>query len=262
MIFTCDGLVIAETAVGENDKLLTLLTPEYGRIRVSGKGVRSIKSKMMAATQLFSYGNYEIYKKGDFFWLREAYLREAFFGLREDITTLALATYICDLASEMSGPNYAAVDILRLTLNTLYAISKKEKPLSQIKAVYEIRSAGYSGFMPDLSSCISCKKTECDFYYLDVENGCIFCKECAKKKGKFLDVPTSEEDLYTAKIICPIDSGALGAMRFALTAKPGRMLSFSLPDESLGYFARGTETYILNHLERGFNSLDFYKSIS
>ena len=94
MIFTCDGLVIAESAAGENDKLLTLLTPERGRIRVSGKGVRSIKSKMMAATQLFAYGNYEIYQKGDFYWLREAYLREAFFGLREDITTLALATYI------------------------------------------------------------------------------------------------------------------------------------------------------------------------
>ncbi len=262
MIFTSDGLVIAETAVGENDKLLTLLTPEYGRIRVSGKGVRSIKSKMMAATQLFSYGNYEIYQKGEYYWLREAYLREAFFGLREDITTLALATYICDLASEMSGPEYAAVDILRLTLNTLYAIAKKDKPLSQIKAVYEIRSAGYSGFMPDLSACTSCRKAECEFYYLDVMNGCILCEECAKKLNKLKNIPTSEEDYVTAQIMCPIDTGALGALRFALTAKPERMLSFSLPGDSLDYFSRAAETYILNHLERGFDSLDFYKSIS
>lgn len=262
MIFTCDGLVIAETAVGENDKLLTLLTAEYGRIRVSGKGVRSIKSKMMAATQLFCYGNYEIYKKGDFFWLREAYLREAFFGLREDITTLALATYICDLASETSGPDVAADDILRLTLNTLYAIAKKDKPLFLIKAVYELRSAAYSGFMPDLSYCADCKKTDGDFYYLDVMNGCILCGECAKKRGKLVGVPASEEELYTARIMCPLDADALVAMRYALFAKPERMLSFSLSGESGEYFARAAETYILNHLERGFDSLDFYKSIS
>ena len=262
MIFTCDGLVIAESAVGESDKLLTLLTPEYGRIRVSGKGVRSMKSKMMAATQLFSYGNYEIYKKGDFYWLREAYLREAFFGLREDITTLALATYICDLASEMSGPDFAATDILRLTLNTLYAIAKKDKPLALIKAVYEMRSAAYSGFMPDLSACTSCRRAECEFYYLDVMNGCILCEDCAKKRGKLSDIPLSAEDLSTAKIICKIDSGALGAMQYSVTAKPEKMLSFSLSSESLEYFSLACETYILNHLERGFDSLNFYKSIS
>ena len=262
MIYTCDGLVIAESAVGESDKLLTILTAEHGRIRVSGKGVRSMKSRMMAATQLFSFGNYEIYKKGDFYWLREAYLREAFFGLREDITTLSLATYICDLASEMSGPDFAADDILRLTLNTLYAIAKKDKPLSQIKAAYEMRSALYSGFMPDLSACTSCRKTEQEFYYLDVMNGCILCEDCAKKRGKLSDVPLSEEDLSTAKIICKLDSGALGAMRFVLGTRPERLFSFALPDDSLAYFSRACETYILNHLERGFDSLDFYKSMS
>ena len=262
MIFTCDGLIIAESAVGESDKLLTILTAEHGRIRVSGKGVRSIKSKMMAATQLFSYGNYEIYKKGDFYWLREAYLREAFFGLREDITTLALATYICDLASEMSGPDFAAHDILRLTLNTLYAISKKDKPLAQIKATYEMRSALYSGFMPDLSSCTACRRAECAHYYLDVMNGCILCEDCAKKRGKLSDVPLSEEDLSTAKIICTLDSGALGALRYVLSSAPERLLSFALPEDSLAYFSRACEIYILNHLERGFDSLDFYKSIS
>ena len=61
------GLVISEVRTGEADKILTLLTAEHGKITVSGKGVASLKSRHMPATQLFSYSSFNLKKTKKYF---------------------------------------------------------------------------------------------------------------------------------------------------------------------------------------------------
>ena len=56
------GLVVRETKVGDHDKILTLLTLEKGLITVTGKGVRSLKSKNMVSCQPFTYSSFFIKK--------------------------------------------------------------------------------------------------------------------------------------------------------------------------------------------------------
>ena len=108
MTYTTDALVIREVAYSESDKLLTLLTPEYGRVGVMAKGARSMRSKLMTASQIYSWGNYEIYTRGDHHWLREAALIEPFYGLRADLDRIALANYLCDVTYEATGENAPA----------------------------------------------------------------------------------------------------------------------------------------------------------
>ena len=55
MTYTSDALVIREVPYGESDKLLTLLTAEYGRVNVMAKGAKSLRSKLMTASQLFTW---------------------------------------------------------------------------------------------------------------------------------------------------------------------------------------------------------------
>ena len=52
-----DGLVLREMPVGENDKLLTVLTAGEGRIYLTAKGARSMRSKVMPICRLFTYAN-------------------------------------------------------------------------------------------------------------------------------------------------------------------------------------------------------------
>ena len=56
--FTTDGLVIREYDLGEHDKMLTLLTPEYGKLPVISKGARSLRNKYISPSRLFTYANY------------------------------------------------------------------------------------------------------------------------------------------------------------------------------------------------------------
>lgn len=48
------AIVLGRTDYGEADRILTLLTPDYGKLRVLAKGVRRVKSKMAGGIELFS----------------------------------------------------------------------------------------------------------------------------------------------------------------------------------------------------------------
>ena len=124
-VFATDGIVTRVNDVGTSDKLINIITPKHGRIAVMVKGGRSPSNKNTPISQLFTYGNYEIYSKGSMFWLRGGSIINPFYDLSTDISKMSLAAYLCDLANEMTdeddGENY---EILRLLLNSLYLIEK------------------------------------------------------------------------------------------------------------------------------------------
>jgi DNA repair protein RecO (recombination protein O) len=262
MHYTVDGLVIREINVGENDKLLTLLTPEKGRVSVMAKGSRSLKSQVLSTAQLYTYGNYEIYEKNDYKWLRAGSVIEGFYGLRNDIDSISLAAYLADIAWELSGEDIPSVEMLRMTLNSFYCLANKTKPEEIVKGVYELRSAGFSGFMPDISGCKYCKKGMAERFYLDVMNGAIICSDCILRKSSKERLEENYLSGEERTVLLPMSASVLTAVRYALYALPERMFAFNLDGkEEINMFSRVAEEYLLHHLERGFNSLDFYKSL-
>ncbi len=48
------GIVLSRTDYGEADRIITLLTPDNGKVRVIGRGVRKLKSKLAGGIELFS----------------------------------------------------------------------------------------------------------------------------------------------------------------------------------------------------------------
>ena len=261
---TVDGLVIKECAVGESDKLLTVLTATKGKVLISAKGVRSMKSKNMALCRIFTYANFEYYERSGRYWLASGEINDSFFGLNSDIESLALASYVVDAVGELSGENSPDETLLRLTLNTLYAIENKLRPLEQIKGAFEFFAMAHAGFLPDVSACEKCGETNAEAFYLDVMNGSLLCCECVKSKNHALTNELPEYDRFSTKnILFPLTGEVVMAIRYAITADVRRLFSFTLKSNDDVYlFSRAGEVYLQNHLERGFDTLDFYRDIS
>lgn len=270
--FVTDGLVVREYELGEHDKMLTLLTPAYGRIPVIAKGARSLRNKYMTPARLFTYANYELHRRGDMTWLRSAEIIEPFPQLEREITRLYLAQYLADLACELSGEGEPAVDILRLTLNSLYAVCRGVKDQRLIKGTFEWRAAGYSGYLPELGDCHVCgaadarSKDDGGICYLDVMNGALMCASCAAgrmERDSALPpgaIPVDDDGVRS--ILLPLDRAVLAAIKYVLEALPERMFAFSLSNEAdLDTFSSAGSTYITHHLERGFASLALYNEI-
>ncbi len=257
-----DGLVIRVKDMGDHDRYLTVLTAKKGRITVLSKGSRSIKGEQRAVSQLYTYANLEIYRKGTLYILKGGAPIQPFYALSLDIDRLNLAAYFCDLTYELSDEGENAEDMLRLLLNSLYAISRELYPKELVKAVFEMRAAAINGYAPDLSHCAYCGTSTDPNLYLDVMNGSLVCSSCLQKRGKAAKGTGVYDDIREAEILMPLTMPVCDALRYILKTPMERLFSFELhQEEDRKMLGACAETYILSHLGRGFDSLDFYHSM-
>ncbi len=249
MQISVKGLVLRETKVGDYDKIITLLTKEYGKISVSAKGSKNLKSRFLAGTQSFCYGSYMLFYAKGKYSLNELELIESFYGLRSDIASLALGGYICALAYELSNENEDCGELLSLTLNALHLTVKNDRPKELIKSVYELRALSISGFAPDLVACNGCGCFESDTVLFSVTEGLMWCKECFDK----LDIKPLD-----AKALSP---NVLYAMRYILFSEDKKIFSFKLDGTELRTLADICESYVKEKTEHNITALDFYNSV-
>ena len=236
------GIVLRESDVGENDRIVTLLTAENGIVRAFAKGSKKLKSKLFSSTRLFSYGDFLLYVGRDKYIVTEAVRQGGFFGRIGDIEKLALAQYVCELAS-VAVPQEQPDDTgecLPLVLNTLHTVEQSDKPLPLVKAAFELRLMMLLGYCPDVSGCAECSRTDGDMTFFPAD-GMLLCPACAPSNG------------------VKLPSFAVAAMRYVLSCDAKRIYSFSVP--STEALSRAAEQTVKAHLERDFKTLDFYHSL-
>ena len=265
MLETVKGVILSETAVGEYDKFMTVLT-EHGKISVFGNGVKRLKSPSFVGCQLYSYSEFTIAERGDKYYLREASLIESFFGMRNTIEGISLASYIAEVAADISADADGSAELLRLVLNCFFVISEGKKPIEQIKAVFELRSMCIAGFTPDIVGCDGCGKYNLSAYYFDVEGGNFLCEDCFKKKSadfeNALRRESESDGIYAGtRLIMILTPGVYAAMRYVIYSRAERIFAFKLDDGALDGLAALCEKYIVCHMEKTYRTLDFYKNI-
>ena len=240
---TTKGLVIREQTIGESDRLVTLLTADFGLVKAFVRRAKQIKSRMNSATTLFAYSDFSLYKSKDAFVVDDAVPAEVFFGLRKDIDRLTLAQYFAQLAYEMSAEEQPEEELLRLTLNSLHLLCKGEKKLAQIKAVFEFRALCLGGYMPSVLACDNCGTYETEIMYFDTLEGRIYCENCPKARAVMLP------------------KNVITAVRFICLTEPSKIFSFSLSDENIALLADIAEKYTMSRIQRKLSALEFYKGL-
>lgn len=244
MKISTKGLVIREQTIGESDRLVTLLTADYGLVRAFVRRAKQMKSRLNSATTLFAYSEFSLYRSKDAFVVDDAVAVEVFFGLRKDIERLSLAQYFAQLAFELGAEEQPCEELLRLTLNSLHLLCKGEKSLLQIKAVFEMRAMCLGGYMPSILACDSCGTYETPLMYFDTLEGKIYCENCPKAGA------------------IPLPKTVITAVRFICLTEPSKIFSFSLSDENMKLLGDVAEKYMLSRVQRKLSALEFYKGLT
>ena len=65
----------------------------------------------------------------------------------------------------------------------------------------------------------------------------------------------------SAGIRMPVNESVLDAMRYIIYCDPKKLFAFDIGADSLEQLSAITEAYLTTQLERGFSTLDFYKSL-
>jgi len=245
MYMTVQGIVLRVTDYNERDALLTLLTDRYGKLTIKARGLRRKNSPLVAPCQLLSYGEFTLFEYRGQYTINEAHSIELFTPLRRDLLKLSLGTYFAQAAEVLSQEDAPNPELLSLVLNCLFALSSLNLPNEQIKAVFELRAACLSGYTPDLFGCHICGNQQPDRF--DLSGGQLECVNCRNRESNGIRMP--------------VTMAVLEAMRYICLCDPKRLFSFRTSQETLALLASLTEAYLTTQLERGFSTLDFYKSL-
>ena len=239
-----DGLILREyDTLAEADRFVAILTRDKGIVRASARGAKRMKSRSGSATQPLCYARLSLIPGRDKYIIEDAQPIEVFFSLRQDVERLALAQYFCELALHLCPTDAPATDHLRLLLGGLHYLATGQKEPLLIKAVVEGRLLSLEGYMPDLTGCCRCGEETLPMWFSPAAG----TLTCAHHAG--------QEDALE------ISAGVLAALRHVLYGDPKRLYSFVLEGEGRKRLAAAAEAFVAVQLERGFRTLDFYKSL-
>ena len=244
---TVEGIVLKERSVGEQDKFIDILTGESGVLEVSVKGARKINGKSGSSTQLLAYSRFCIDKRGSYLYLNSAEPIHIFYGLRDSLSKISLASYFAEVMRFCIKPEAQNGDIMRLMLNCLHYLETGEREERFLKALFELRLMSEIGYMPDVVACRSCGVFEPEELFFCIADGGFYCADCFE----------NESETNYMKIKLPV----LSAVRHIVLTDFGRLFNFRVSEGTQERLSALAESYMLTHLERSFPTLDFYRSI-
>ena len=255
------GLVIREAKYGESDRIISAVTAEKGRISIFARGAMRTSSKRSTAMGPYMYSEFVLTKGKEFYTVTDASPIETFFGVSDDLRSMALASYISEVLYWLCQEEVPDDNNMRLALNTFYALANKKKPIWLIKAAFEFRAASNAGFLPDLSGCSRCGRGAAEEWLMKIEDGEVICGDCRKDAPD--DTPKNEygDIVQTATPVAVFGQDVLDATRIACFAPIQKFMSFGLEGDSVRIFSDVAEKYLLWHFESEFKTLDFYKKI-
>lgn len=157
-LYKTEGIVLRSMDLGEADRVLTVLTPRLGKLRVIAKGIRRTRSRLGGGLEPFSDVHLVLAVGRTFDVVTQAALEDPHLGLRDDLHSTAAAWYLVELADrfcEGSAESHQAFELLAQALSALDAA-----PASVSREVvarwFELHLLDAMGFRPELTQCLDC----------------------------------------------------------------------------------------------------------
>lgn len=179
--FKTKGIILKRTNLGEADRILTIYTKDYGKIKVIAKGIRKIKSKLAGNLELFCLDDLVIAEGKNLDVICGALTEKCFFDLRNNLKATNTAYYLADVVDKLSDEEEPHKEVYQLLDDLLCEINSDNSEV--LLPFFEIKFLKELGYKPELFSCISCKgRIQNKHNHFDFDEGGLVCGECGKSQ--------------------------------------------------------------------------------
>lgn len=137
--YSSEGIVLSRKNFGEADRILTVLSKDFGKISLIAKGIRRIKSKKRGHLEIFSKIKFSSVKGHGMDIMIEATTVNDFSGVRINLNKISLAYYFCEVVSKIThedGHSTTVYGLLSSALEELETVSELKK--LRLKFIYEL----------------------------------------------------------------------------------------------------------------------------
>lgn len=159
------GIILARTDIGEADRILTVLTPDDGKISIIAKAVRKIKSKLAGGIELFSISQISYIKgKGEVYTLTSSRLEKHFGNIVSNIDRTMYGYEILKIINRVTEAN-AESAYFDLLAGSLTALNDIKINLAIIKFWFNLHLLKIAGHAPNLQNDTEGKKLQANSQY-------------------------------------------------------------------------------------------------
>ena len=95
--YNTEGIVLKSTNYADKDKIYTILTRDYGKVRVLARGVRKITSRRAGNLDTLNYVSLKLTESSGFKNLDEAVVLESFRDIKNDLSISMSAYYLAEI---------------------------------------------------------------------------------------------------------------------------------------------------------------------
>ena len=173
MEFKTDALVLRSADYRENDRIVTLLTAERGKISAAMRGVKKAGAKLNFASQPFCFAEYVIAEKGGRNTVTGAFLHDGFFALREDISALYAAFCVTEACDLLLYEGMVGEKFLIAAVRALEALAEGGGERALVKFLLE--ALALAGYPVHAGECPVCGKTPKGRMKFDMDGGAFLC---------------------------------------------------------------------------------------
>lgn len=178
------ALVIRRADYSECDRMVTLFSPELGRIDAIARGCRRPKSPLVNAVEPFTSGEYQFYVRRDRYSLELCQISESFYDLRSDYDRLRHGVYWLKLLDAVILPETPAPDLFIMTLRALAHLNYGDMPPEMITMAFEMHFMALNGLAPCMNICMHCGRAVDGDARFDAHLGGTVCLHCPSAAPK------------------------------------------------------------------------------
>ncbi len=244
-LYRTDAIILSRSDFGEADRLLTVFTPQRGKIRLLAKGARKITSRKAGHVELFMLTDMLVASGRTWDIVSQVEIVEPYRDLREDLDQTSHAYYLAELLDRFTEEHDANQPLFELLALTLARISNPADIFLALR-YFEIHLLSLSGYEPQLYFCLTCEEAlEPVDNYFHIAAGGTLCPEHGRIRPNADALPLS----------------VLKVLRFLRTEPWENVNKLQLTPLTQQHVELLLLNYITFTLERQLKSVDFLRKL-
>ncbi len=181
--YQTEAIIIKKTKYGEAGRILTLFTPQLGKIHAVAKGVRRPKSKLSGHLELLTYSQVSLARGHNLDTVTGSQTINAFLPLKNDLDLTSYALYVCELTDQFTVEHMENAGVFALVLATLQRLGQPSNKEIVLR-YFEMQLLNNTGYRPELQQCVTCHKslepvTNC----FSATAGGMLCPACSQNQS-------------------------------------------------------------------------------
>ncbi len=244
-LYRTEGVVLRHREYGEADRILTMYTPDMGKIVVIAKGVRKPTSRKAGHLEPFTRVSVLLAQGSTWDIVTQADSVQAFAHLREDLRLLAYASYFVELVDRFSSEGEANELLYDLLVMALERLDAGDRP-ELLARFFELHVLGLEGYQPQLHRCVVCgAELGPEDSFFSVEMGGVLCPRCGERTPR----------------VVPLSLGAFKLLRFLQSRSYDEVRPLTVGRGTLDEVEALLGRYIVHLLEQNLRSTKFLRRL-